>query len=160
MAAKNQPSIGIAVAIVVTGIYFYLAENRLHAISILILITLIGGTWDSFLTSQQVLVFDSGMIAPYLAPTWIIAMWLSFATTINVAFRWLYQKYILAFVLGAISGPLAYQAGAALGAVNIPDNMTANTFLAAGWGILMPLFAFIAETIENRTTNRVETNEY
>lgn len=160
MAAKHQPMIGIAVASVVASIYLYLAENRAREISLLAAITLIGATWDSLLTSQQILVFNSGMMSPYLAPTWIIAMWLSFATTINVAFRWLYQRYVLAFVLGAISGPLAYQAGAALGAVSIPDNVTANIFLAFGWGVLMPLFIFIAESFENINNIRVATHEH
>ncbi len=160
MAAKNQPMNGIAVALVVAAVHLYLVDNRLRALTLLVIITLIGSTWDSLLTSQKILVFSSGILSPNLAPTWIIAMWLSFATTLSVSLRWLYKRYVLAFVLGTISGPLAYQAGAALGAVSIPDNMTANIFLAFGWGLLMPLLVFIAETFENMSTNRVATHEH
>lgn len=160
MAAKNQPTAGIIVAFIVVFIHLYLVDNRLHALSLLLIIALIGSTWDSLLTSQQILVFSSGMITPYLAPTWIIAMWLSFATTISVSFRWLYQRYMLAFILGVISGPLVYHAGAALGAVSIPDKMTANIFLAFGWGVIMPLLIFLSEKFENIKTKRVTTHEH
>lgn len=155
MAAKNEPQIGIVVVGLVVIIYLYLVENRLRSLSLLFIITFIGSSWDSFLTSQQVLVFNSGIISSNMAPSWIIAMWLSFATTINVSLRWLYQRYALAFILGAIAGPLAYQAGAAFGAVSIPDNITANVMLAIGWGLLMPLFIYIAQAIEKTTENRV-----
>lgn len=160
MAAKNQPIIGIIVALIVVIIHLCLVENRLHTLSLLLIITLIGSTWDSLLTSEKILVFSSGMISPYLAPTWIIAMWLSFSTTISVSFRWLYQRYMLAFILGTISGPLVYHAGAALGAVIIPDKMTATIFLAFGWGVIMPLLILLSESFENIKTNRVSTHEY
>ena len=158
MAAKDQPIIGVAVAFVVVALHLFLVDNRVRAVCLLLVITLIGGTWDSLLTSQQILVFSSGLISPNLAPIWIMAMWLSFATTLSVSFRWLHHRYVLAFALGAISGPLAYQAGAALGAVTIPDSTLANIYLACGWGVLMPLFIFITEIIENLNTNRVVTN--
>lgn len=160
-AANNQPIIGICTALVIVIIHLYLAANRAHAISLLVIITLMGTAWDSVLTSQQILVFSSGMILPFLAPTWIIAMWLSFSTTINIAFRWLYYRYFLAFILGAVSGPLTYQAGAALDAVVIPNSLAATIWIAIGWGVMMPLFIFIAErfeTIDTNETNGVETS--
>lgn len=153
-AANNQPIIGICIALVIVLIHLYLSANRTSAFTLLAIITLMGSAWDSVLTNQQILVFSSGMMLPFLAPTWIFAMWLSFSTTINTAFRWLYHRYFLAFILGAISGPLTYQAGAALDAVVIPNSLTATVWIAIGWGVMMPLFILIAERFETIDTNK------
>jgi len=145
MAAKGLSETGIIITLLLVGIQLFLAENRLNLLILIFIITLIGGAWDSVLTSSNILVFNTGMIVNYLAPGWIIAMWLIFATTLNVSFRWLFGRYWLAMLLGAICGPLAYQAGAALGAVVIPDNLQANLIMAAGWSLLMPLSVKLAE---------------
>ncbi|MFW2374029.1 MAG: DUF2878 family protein, partial [Gammaproteobacteria bacterium] len=54
-------------------------------------------------------------------------------------------------ILGAIAGPLAYQAGSALGAMIIPDSMQANMTLAVGWAVLMPLMMKTADLINNHS---------
>jgi len=48
------------------------------------------------------LEYPSGMMLPWLAPVWIIAMWVAFATTLNVALGWLKGRWTLAAVLGGI----------------------------------------------------------
>lgn len=160
MAAKDQPSVGIYVVLLVVLLHLYLINNRLRNLSLLIIVTIIGSAWDSLLTSQGILVFSNGIISNKLAPSWIIAMWLGFATTLNVSLRWLYQRYFLAFILGLIAGPLAYQSGAALGAVSIPNTMMANIYLAGGWAIIMPLLVYISEAFESINLNRVISHEH
>ncbi len=158
-AANNQPIFGLVTAVVVVGIHLSLVENRLRALIALAIVTVIGVTWDSILTSTRILIFDTGLIVTHLAPYWIIAMWLSFATTLSVSLRWLYGRYVLALILGAIAGPLAYQAGHALGAVSIPNSFIANIVIAVGWAVLMPLFMAITEAIENTTAKEVTAND-
>ena len=145
MAARGSPETGIIVALLLVGVQLYLADNRRSLLFLLIIITLIGSAWDSLLTSLNILVFNTGMIVHFLAPGWIITMWLIFATTLNVSFRWLFGRYWLAMLLGALCGPMAYQAGAALGAVFIPDNLLANLVMASGWALLMPMSIKLAE---------------
>jgi len=152
MAARGLPETGIMIALLLVSVQLFLAENRQNLLILLLVITLIGSAWDSVLTSLNILVFNTGMIVNFLAPGWIIAMWLIFATTLNVSFRWLHGRYWIAMLLGALFGPLAYQAGAALGAVVIPDNLLANLVMAAGWSLLMPLSIKLAEIFHGDKT--------
>lgn len=145
MAARGLPDTGIVIALLLVGVQLFLADNRKNLLILLFIVTLIGSAWDSVMTSFNILVFNTGMIVSFLAPGWIIAMWLMFSTTLNVSFRWLYGRYWLAMLLGAIFGPVTYQAGAAMGAVVIPDNLLANSVIAAGWALLMPLYIKLAE---------------
>ena len=145
MAAQGLPEVGIVIAMLLVFVQFFLAENRKNLFILIAIVTLIGSTWDSVMTSTGILVFEAGMIVSFLAPGWIVTMWLMFATTLNISFRWLFGRYRLAILLGAICGPLTYQAGAAMGAVVIPDNLLANTVIALGWAILMPLYIKFAE---------------
>ena len=156
MAARGLPETGIMITLLLVSVQLFLSENRKNLLILLLLITLIGSAWDSVLTSLNILVFNSGMIVSFLAPGWILTMWLIFATTLNVSFRWLYGRYWIAMLLGALFGPLAYQAGAALGAVVIPDNLLANLVMATGWSILMPLSIKLAEMFHSDNTRRGE----
>ncbi|MCW9046523.1 MAG: DUF2878 domain-containing protein [Gammaproteobacteria bacterium] len=147
MAAQGLHETGIFIALLLVCVQLFLADNRKKLLILMAIVTLIGSAWDSVMTSLGILVFDTGMIVSFLAPGWIIAMWLMFATTLNVSFRWLFGRYWLAMLLGAICGPLTYQAGAAMSAVVIPDNFLANSVIAAGWALLMPLYIKLTERL-------------
>lgn len=145
MAAQSLPEVGIVITILLVCVQLFLAGSRKNLLILITIVTLIGSAWDSLMTSTGILVFDAGMIVSFLAPGWIAAMWLMFATTLNVSFHWLFGRYWLAMLLGAVFGPLTYQAGAAMGAVVIPDNLLANSVIALGWALLMPLYIKLAE---------------
>ncbi len=72
-------------------------------------------------------------------PLWMAALWLAFACTLNVSLRWLASNLRLAFVLGAVFGPLAYWGAAKLGAIVLPGQMLSLAWLGLGWGLLLPL---------------------
>ena len=111
----------------------------------LILIALgIGLVWENLLTLAGVVVYPHGQLVGDLAPVWIVAMWAMLATTLNLSLRWLHGRFTLAFVFGAIGGPLAFLAGERLGAVIFPDTMLAMLVLGAGWGLLFALLVVMA----------------
>jgi hypothetical protein len=78
--------------------------------------------------------------ATVIAPPWITALWLLFATLPHHSLRWLAGRPWLAILFGAIGGPLSYLAGSRLGAVGIgePPLLTWGA-LAVEYGIAMPL---------------------
>ena len=154
-AANNQPVIGVVAAVIIVATHVYFMQDKVNTLISLFVISFLGIIWDSILTQQQILVFTSGLITNNLAPYWIMAMWFLFATTLNVSLRWLHGHYVYAMLLGAIAGPLAYQAGSALGAVIIPDSMQANIVLAAGWAVLMPLMMKTADLIDKHSNMRL-----
>lgn len=154
-AANNMPEAGLAIALFVVVLHVYFSKDRINTLQLLFVVTLLGSTWDSILTHNQVLVFSSGILTSYIAPSWIMMMWLLFATTLTVSFRWLHGRYILAAALGAVFGPLTYQAGAAMGAVKIPDVMLANVLLMLSWALIFPLLIKIAEFYQTRSQFRL-----
>jgi hypothetical protein len=105
----------------------------------LVLLTgLVGGTWDSLLVVFGLIHYPSGSILPWLAPLWIISLWVAFATTFNVCLRWLHGRFWLASVFGLLGGPLAWWAGAGLEALQWVNFPVALVALGLGWALLMP----------------------
>jgi hypothetical protein len=147
-AANNQPLLGVVCALLLLSLHFSLSTQVRRDLVLVSAIALIGSSWDSLLTWQQLMQFSSGQYHQNIAPIWISAMWLMFASTINVSLRWLYRRYFLAAMLGAIAGPLAYQGGAALGAVTLQQPVITMAIMSVGWALMMPLFVKLAQRIE------------
>jgi hypothetical protein len=75
-------------------------------------------------------------------------MWMLFATTLNVTFRWLRSRMIMAASMGAIFGPLSYLAGSAAGAVNIIEPTIVIAVLSVSWAALMPGLIVLAQQLD------------
>jgi hypothetical protein len=80
----------------------------------------------------------------------MVALWVAFATTLNASMNWLKGRRLLAFVFGAVGGPLAYFAGAKLGGVTFHDPAMALAALALGWAIITPVLVLIAQRLNGR----------
>lgn len=89
---------------------------------------------------------------PAFVPLWMLALWPLFATTLNTSLRWLHEHLLLAALLGAIAGPLAYLGGQALGAIVLPDPASALAALALIWAIATPALSGIARLLESEPT--------
>ena len=110
---------GLALAIVVLHV-LRAAQPRVE-LALALLVGVIGTVWDSALVLLGWLKYSSGLLLPYLAPVWMIALWIVFATTLNVSLRWLRTRPMRGESLGAVGGPICYYAGHALGAVGLSD---------------------------------------
>ncbi len=76
----------------------------------------------------------------------LVAVWMCFATTLSLSFRWLRGRLGLAFVLGGVFGPLSYWGGAKLGAVSFPLGLGFTlTVYAATWSVLLPLLIWMGQ---------------
>jgi hypothetical protein len=109
---------------------------------------LTGFMWDSFLVWRNWIDYSSGMMIANAAPYWIVVMWGLFATTLNVSLAWLKQKMVLAALLGAVAGPLAYYAGLKLNALQFGDMTVALVALALGWALFTPLLMRLTVYLE------------
>jgi len=99
----------------------------------------------SFLLTS--LITYQGLTFAYIAPFWIIAMWLGFSATINHSLAWLDGKWFFAFLLGAVFGPLSYIAGLKFGAVDFQISFFTITILATVWGITVPFIFYLNKII-------------
>lgn len=142
--AHGLPWLGVvAVGLVVAYHLSSAAAPRREAL-LLLTVGLIGALWDGLLVRLGFLEYPSGMILPWLAPVWIIAMWVGFATTLNLSLGWLRGRWYWAMLFGALGGPLAYWAGMKLGGVSFPDPVAGLAVLAGGWSFLMPVVSWLA----------------
>jgi hypothetical protein len=81
-----------------------------------------------------------------MAPAWILTLWAAFALTFTQSLFWLQKRVLLAALLGAIGGPLAYL-GASRGwhvATFAEPLWRALLWLAIGWGLATSLLAWLA----------------
>lgn len=68
----------------------------------------IGFIMDSILARSELISFASSMPSSNWAPSWIMALWLGFAFTLNHSLNAIYTNSRYIFLFGLIGGPLAY----------------------------------------------------
>jgi len=146
--AASLPLIGIAVVAAAVAYHLRQAARPWSEAALLTVAGLIGAAWDGQLAGYGWLVYPSGEFASWIAPSWIIAMWIAFATTLNVSLQWLRGRPGLALVFGAIGGPLAFYAGERLGAVEFTDPLIALSAQSAGWALITPVLVSIATRLD------------
>ena len=149
-AAATLPALGTAAIAVVIAIHLYRSDQRRAEIRLLGASALIGIVWESVLVQAGILSYTTGVFAAGVAPYWIVAMWLLFATTLNVGMRWLRRNWMVAAVAGAVGGPLSFLAGQKAGAVVFTNPVTALVVISAGWAVILPLLVHLADVFEAR----------
>jgi hypothetical protein len=136
----NQFAVPATLAILIA--HWFLVSNQIAEWRTIFLVALVGIIIDSGLFAAG--VFNDGS-ERQIAPLWLIGLWLLFATTLNHSFGWLHRRYLLAFLLGGIAGPLSYLAGVKLGAVSFGIEQTsALLLLAVIWAVLFPVSLLVA----------------
>ena len=129
---------GTVVAAVIVAVHLARATNLRSEALLVLLTAAVGTAWDSGLMMAGLYTFHNGAVVSGLIPVWMIAMWLLFATTLNVSMTWMKGRYLLAAIFGAIGGPVAYYAGHRLGAVDFNNTSMTMIAVAVGWSIIMP----------------------
>lgn len=109
---------------------------------------LVGILFETVMVQLDYLEATSGVLYPGTAAYWLVALWALFATTFNVSLRWLRARLWLAAVFGAVGGPLAYLAGARLGALALDPMDAAVAALALGWAIATPALLWTARRLD------------
>jgi Protein of unknown function (DUF2878) len=143
-AAHGMPWAGTGAAIAIIGWHLSFATHPRAELLLVIAAAGIGAVWDSALVALGWIHYPQGTMVAGTAPHWIIALWMLFATTLNVSLAWLKRSMPMAALFGLIGGPLAYWGGAKLDALVLVEPVLALTALALGWALLTPLLLRIA----------------
>ena len=146
--ANDLPAIGPLVVFVAIAIHLSRVAEPGRELTLVLLTGAIGLSWDSVMVAAGWLAYPSGTFVSGLAPYWILGMWMLFATTLNVSFRWLHLRLPLAAAIGAFFGPLSYMAGSAAGAVQLLEPGTVYLALSFGWALLMPGLLLLARQLD------------
>lgn len=138
-AAASVPLYGaIAIGIAVL-VHLARTKDAKAESALLLIVAAIGFVWESLLVATGTLQYGSGTLMQGAAPYWIVAMWVLFATTLNVGMRWLRKSLLVAALAGGIGGPLSFLAGASAGAVVLADPIVSLLVIGAGWAVLLPI---------------------
>ncbi len=146
--AQQMPWLGPLAALVVLSIHFYMAHRPSREIVLIVCAAALGAVFDSALLAAGWVQYSSGLFSDYVAPYWIITMWMLFATTLNVSLRWMRARPALAVVFGLFGGPLAYIAGQKLGGITLVNEVAALTALGIGWAIIMPTLLWLSKNFD------------
>jgi hypothetical protein len=130
-AAGGRAWMGAALALSVTAAHLWLRRDRFE-LKLVALSAFIGLLVDSTLAMTGLVRFTSAWPGDF-APYWMLSLWLAFATTLNHSLRWLMCRPVAAALAGAAGGPLAYLAGAKLGALTIVAPATTLPLIAMLW---------------------------
>lgn len=146
-AANQVPLAGPAAVALVVGVHLYIAERPYSEFLLVLACGFIGAIFDSVLVTTGWVGYPAGMFTSTMAPYWIITMWMSFATTLNVSMGWMQGRPWLAAVMGLIAGPLTYLAGAKLGGIQLLNQDAAFIALGLGWAVLMPILLMLSRRL-------------
>lgn len=136
--AAGRPMVGLTVLAVLVAIHLGFFARR-HEWQFLAVVGLGGWIWETVVYRLGMLDFPGYSPGLMVAPVWMGALWLNFASTINHSLAWLKGRNGLASLFGAIGGPLAFLAGEKLGAVSLVYPLWSSALLTVGWSVLTPL---------------------
>lgn len=148
--AHRLPWLGVAFALVIIALHLRLATRPGIELRLLLVVAGLGSLWDGLLVGSGLLAYPSGMVAAWLPPIWMMTLWLVFATTLNVALRWLRGRWVLAALFGAVGGPVAFYTGSQLGGVVFVDIAAALPIIGAGWLVMTPIFVWLGERLDGQ----------
>jgi hypothetical protein len=152
--ASEMPWLGPVAVLIALIVHLRAAHKPFEEIVLVLTCALIGAGFDSALVASGWVSYKSGLFSAYIAPYWIITMWMLFATTLNVSMRWMRGKPVLAAVFGLFGGPGAYLAGQKLGGIILVDQTMALIALGVGWAIMMPALMRLSEIFDGMPGRR------
>lgn len=154
-AASGQSWLGLVAVIAIVLEHLRTTPEPQKELWLLSLAAFLGLGWESMMVSLNLLSYSDGVVIAGFAPYWIVAMWVLFATTVNVGMRWLKRHWLIAAVAGGVGGPLSFYAGANLGAVQFTNDLALLT-IGIGWATLLPLLAWLSDQFDGHAIAQFE----
>ncbi|WP_083331013.1 DUF2878 domain-containing protein [Halofilum ochraceum] len=139
-AANGYIWLGPLVVAVLVAIHLKLIPARRRELATLAAAALFGYAIDSAMVLAGVFDFPAQARVGAPSTVWMVALWVNFAMALNVALHWLQRSYLLAALLGAVGGPMAYFSGTQFGGLLAPEGVAVLIgAVAVQWAIATPL---------------------
>ncbi len=138
-AAAQRPMIGIVVALVALAWHLHCASAPGRELRLIAIAATLGAAFETLLVASGWVRMDSTVLIGGYTPLWMVALWATFATTLNVSLRTLRPHFALGAALAGVGAPIAYLAGSRLGALQWVHAGPALLVIACAWGVSMPL---------------------
>ena len=118
-AARGWPAVGPMVVATLVGLHLLQQSDRSRELALILTVGALGSVIDTSQAALGVFAFV-GHPGAWLCPPWLTSLWLIFASTLNGSMSWLAGRYLLATVLGAVSGPFSYYCAVRIGVIEFP----------------------------------------
>jgi hypothetical protein len=143
-AANHQVFWPVVITLLYLAIHIWRSNQAAQEMNLLFKASIFGVSADSLISLSGFLVFEDAWPSQYLSPAWMWTLWALVASTINGSLSWLRERPVLGAVLGAIAGPMSYEAGIRMGAGAWGPNGQVGglILLAIVWGAAIPLFFY------------------
>ncbi len=149
-AAHGYVTAAVLFCAAVATFHVWQSTDRIQESTLLLKIGVLGIAADTLLLHTGSLIFESKGLLPGLSPIWMWSLWVILGCTLNESMSWLKGRFVLASILGAITGPLSYLAGVKLGAAQWGDETQALVLLGIIWAIAMPLLFWWAGKVPTK----------
>ncbi len=137
---------GVLALMVFATLQLFFSARRVADLRLMGTAAAIGLLLDSIWIWIGLVEFATPLPVAWLAPVWIIVLWLAFALTLNHSMASLQHHPWLAAALGAVGGPLAYYVAvhAWQAASFIAPAWLVYLALTVAWAIVTPLLLALA----------------
>jgi len=146
-AAAGFPWTGVVIVLIVmAGHLAWMVRSgaRTSEAALLLSAAVLGWIGDSLLVLAGLLTFPEAARLGEPTTFWMVALWVNLAMTLRYSMAWMRGRMFAAAVFGAVGGPVAYWAGARLGAVMLGASaLTVLAAVAALWAIAMPVLLLV-----------------
>ena len=88
---------------------------------------------DSILASSGLIEYNYNLGIAYLAPIWILFLWIGFALTFNHSMAWMFKNKMMANVFIGLGAPLSYFSAAKLSAIEINNLSLTLVLISVLW---------------------------
>ena len=153
-AAHGMPWLGVAVIPLVLLFSMAMSPDWKQELGLAAAAAIMGFAVDTVLVAAGIFAPVPFVTRPPFSPLWMVALWVTQATTLNSCMAWLRGRYLAGALFGAVGGPLAYLGGAKLGAASIPSPqglLVLGITWAAAFPGLLALNEFLRRRISART---------
>jgi len=143
-AANEQVLWPVICTLLYLVIHIWRSEHSNLELKLILKAVIFGVSADTLIANLGFLYFKDAWPSAYLSPIWMWTLWALVASTINGSLSWLRGRPWLGAALGAIAGPMSYEAGIRMGAGSWGPNgqLGGLVLLAIVWGVAMPLFFY------------------
>lgn len=143
-AAWGYPIAGVVYALVWALLHHWqIRVGRMQELLLVVAGAGLGFVVDSVLVLNGIIAFPKNAWIGYPSTVWMVCLWMMFAMTLRHSLGWLRNHFILAAILGAVFGPLAYWAGSRLGAIHLSEGYVTFAAIGMAWGLSMVCLLYL-----------------
>ncbi len=150
LSAHNKPwqATGFASIIAIAQIAQQMfKKNNKNGLLAAFFLALTGIAVDSIYVTTGIINLNANPFSPYFAAPWLMAIWFNFAIIFFSIGHFFDGKPVLLGLLSLIGFPLAYYAGAMMGAIHFNNPIFSMLIVGITWLIVLPEYTWLSKKV-------------